>query len=401
MVLRSEINLKQGEILYREGSANECAFIIESGEVVLFSDAEGRRVDVERRGPGAIIGELSILTGLPRAVTVEATCACRMFRISAEQILALYEKLDPVLRACVETSISFSSSFTKRLNSPSAHVPLVPSTLRNADQLIEGFQFEQDILTGIDEDQFFLMYQPIVRIHDQRVVGFESLMRWSHPKKGIIPTDLFIDVAETCGSISRLTDFAMFEACAALGRLRQTRWASDDIYTSVNVSGSDIGRVGLVEFVSHLIDMNGLSPRNIRLEVTEPAMIPDFEMADRNYKRLQELGFGVSIDDFGTGYSNLAYLKKMPLTALKIDRSFAGDARLSDVSSSIVRFMVGLGRELGVDVIAEGVETMEDVVQLQRLGCTFAQGYYFHRPLAENELVDIFTDTQATKRGIA
>ena len=163
-------------------------------------------------------------------------------------------------------------------------------------------------------------------------------------------------------------------------------------FMSVNVSGVDVGRNGFPDFVSHVLDRNSLEPHHLRLEVTETSLVPSSEIARDNLDRLQHLGVGISIDDFGTGYSNLGYLKYLPLTALKIDRAFAGDAHCNSISQSIVRMLVALGRELDVDVVAEGLEKPETVETLRNLGCCLAQGYHFFRPLAVSDAISLVTE---------
>lgn len=379
-----EINLKKGDILYRQGDANDSAYIVESGEILLFDEVDGHRVDRERRLAGSILGETSILTGNPRAVTVEAVVDTRLYRISAEDILQQYEELDPILRSCVETTIDFVSRINTPIPEKSEVVPVAPSTLRNAGDLIDQFKFELDIGKGLESGQFFMNYQPIVYLKDGKIGGFEALMRWDHPVHGLVSPERFIAVAESMGSVGKLTEFALWEAAGALSELSDL--AETPLFASVNVSGQDVDRAGFADFLEHVLDINLLDPRQIKLEVTETALVPDSKQAVRNLEHMRRLGCGVSIDDFGTGYSNLGYLKALPLTALKIDRAFAGDAVENPVSRSIVRLLVGLGRELGVDVIAEGLETQADVDLLRSIGCQFAQGFFFHRPLSLDEL---------------
>lgn len=387
----TEILLSPGDLLYCEGSTNEHGFIVASGELVLFRTVNGVRIDVERRGAGTIVGELSILTGRPRLVSVEALTECRVYQISASQIISRFENLDPVLRACIETSINFNGTISKRDTAKSPEVPLAPSTLRNADRLIEQFQLETDLIKGFQNGEFFLLYQPIVDMSDGSVTGVEALMRWVHPTLGFVPPDRFIQIAEAMGAISNLTDFALLEASAALARFRALPDAPSDLFASVNISGADIGRSCFVDILSHAADLHSLEPHHIKLEITETALITDQETADRNLSRLRDLGYGISVDDFGTGYSNLAYLKSLPLTTLKIDRAFAGDAHSNSVSRGIVRMLLTLGNELGVDIIAEGVETLDDVETLTRLGCRYAQGYYFHKPMPEQDIIKLIS----------
>lgn len=396
-----EITLSKGEILYREGDANDCIYVIESGQVVLFSTSTGVRIDCERRGSGSILGELSILTDRPRAVTVEALMQCKLHKISAPQIMERFGKLDPILRACVATSINFSATFSAQSQGPGGNVPLATSTLENSDALISQLKLENDVTHGLERGEFSLVYQPIIRLLDGSITGVEALMRWDHPDFGHIAPERFILLAETIESIGRLTENAISETCAMLHRIREKTPSYGALYASVNVSAQDICRDDFVDFVALALDRHALTPDSLRLEVTETALIQEPGVADRTLRRLRSLGCGISVDDFGTGYSNLAYLKTLPLTALKIDRTFAGDAHSNAVSRSIVRMLVGLGAEMEVEIIAEGLETASDAVIIEQLGCSYAQGYHFHRPLSEPDLLDLLANERSAQSDVA
>ena len=225
----SEIFLARGDILFSEGDPIGNGYIMASGELVLYTTTEGRRTILERRGPGSIVGELSILTGNPRTVTVEASQPCILYEISAKQILHRYAKIDPILRACIETSIYFSGRLNADL-SGEEETPITEGILPELDQLVECLKFEHDILLGLANDQFSLVYQPIVSLPDGDIVGVEALMRWHHPTAGNIPPGKFIEAAESMGAICQLTDFALLEACAALKRLRSLGQCSDDFF---------------------------------------------------------------------------------------------------------------------------------------------------------------------------
>ena len=397
----TQLKLLPGEILYREGEENNCCYIIETGELVLYWDDNGRRIECERRGAGSLVGELSILTDQPRTVTVEALTECRIFRVSSEQILERFKALDPILKACIETSISFNGIFNRRLNEDWDQAPYTNHTLENSSEIIEQLKLEKEIINALNSNQFSLFYQPIVNLGSGTICGFEALMRWFHPKFGPITPDRFIPVAEATGSIEKLTEFALMEACSALKRLSGETTQDDPLYVSVNVSGEDIGRRNFVDFLNLAVEMHNLCPSQIKLEVTETALIPDNINTAHNLSRLSKLGYGVSIDDFGTGYSNLAYLKTLPLTAIKIDRAFVSDAHANPVSRGIVKMIVGLGVDLNVEIIAEGLETLCDVDTLNELGCNLAQGFYFHRPMPETELSDLLCGSEYRSYGTA
>ena len=394
-----EINLKTGDVLYEQGDSNDCAFVVASGEVIMYFTEDGTRHDCERRGPGSVLGSLSVLTKQPRYVSAQAVEDTIVFRISAEHILNDFDRVGPLLRTCVETSISFNARLkTAKTRAqvpaeliPSKVVPKTSAAVDHADAIIERYRFEIDILKGIEAGQFFMVYQPIVTMDTGATIGFEALMRWQHPERGFVPPDHFIPVAEDLGVIGALTDIALEQTCDTLHQLQQAIATDAPLFASINVSGHDIARVGFPEVLAHTLDRHHLWPHQVKLEVTETAILPNNPTVIENLAALQSLGCGISIDDFGTGYSNLSHLKTLPLSALKIDRAFAGDAHCNEVSGSIVAMLVGLGDSLGVDIVAEGVETAEDVKVLSGLGCTYAQGYYYHRPAPKEELMTLLS----------
>ncbi len=389
MTSPTEIHLAVGDILYREGDPNDCAFVISTGEVLLYYEVDGKRMPCERRCAGHIVGEVSILTDMPRSVTVEALTPCLIYRVSAEQILENFERIDPVLRACVDTAIDFVARFNVQSVAEPENVPMAPQTLRNADQLLSDFRFELDIKNGLALGEFFMVYQPVVSMADNSIVGVEALMRWQHPTLGGVPPDKFIAVAEQMRSIGQLSALALSQSCAALARLQML--AGPSFFASVNISGQDIDRPDFVDLVAHALDQHGIQPDTLRLEVTETALVPDSAVAERNLARIRALGCGISVDDFGTGYSNLAYLKSLPLTAIKIDRAFAADVNANPVSRGIVKMLLGLGNDLAVDVVAEGLEDADTAQELRALGCGFAQGYFYYRPMPEDALAALLS----------
>ncbi len=399
--LGSERKLTPGETLYREGDANDTAYVIADGEIILHRKIDGRRVDLEIRPTGSVVGELSILTCEPRAVSAEARTHCTVFEIPAQLIYSRFEALDPILRACVETSINFAGTLNQKTKSGSDETRHAPTTLRDADELLQLLRLENDISKGLTQGEFSMVYQPIVRLKDERIMGLEALMRWQHPEHGFVPPDKFIRVAEELETITQLTHFALSEACAALTRFNAGVPAEDDLYVSVNVSGFDVGQDGFLDFLEHVLDQNNLERRHLRLELTETALVPASKTAEANLRKLHSCGFNISVDDFGTGYSNLGYLKSLPVTALKIDRAFAGDADENDVSKSIVRMLVTLGLELNVDIIAEGLETQSCVETLRDLGCRLAQGYHFFKPMPASAVEDLLAQGHARQSIVA
>ncbi len=254
------------------------------------------------------------------------------------------------------------------------------------DKTIARLQLESELRRGIERKEFEVYYQVLVSLKTGRIWGFEALIRWKHTTRGIISPNEFIPVAEETGLIVPIGQWVLKTACQQ-ARIWQARFAIDPpLMISVNLSARHFLQPDLVQQCRAVLDETQLSHSSLSLEVTESAMMPDPESAINLMGQLKSLGIKLALDDFGTGYSSLSYLHRFPLDSLKIDRSFI--SRLLD-DDEIVRVIITLGRNLGMKVIAEGVETVEQIAKLKELGCEFAQGYYFSIPVNAQEATDL------------
>lgn len=246
-------------------------------------------------------------------------------------------------------------------------------------RVIEKNAIERDLRTGIIENQFVLYYQPKIDLETGEIAGAEALIRWKHPDRGLVPPDVFIPVAEDSGIICDLTDWVLAEAC------RQIRAWMDEgvgpVSVAVNVSALDLRRPDFTDRVAATLIGAGVSPKYLEIEVTESTMMHDVDQVIGTLRRLRAFGVSISIDDFGTGYSSLAYLQRFPVQRLKIDRSFVMDMSTDINSHAIPKLIIDLARNLGVGVLAEGVETQEQRDILTSMGCEEAQGYLFGAPV--------------------
>jgi diguanylate cyclase (GGDEF)-like protein len=236
---------------------------------------------------------------------------------------------------------------------------------------------------AIDNDEFILNYQPKASLKSGGVGGVEALVRWIHPERGMVPPDEFIPLAEQTGVIKPLTAWVLD---AALGQCRAWRDAGEDLTVAVNLSVRNLLDAHLPEAIGDLLRKHELPPSALELEITESTIVADQVRALDVLTRLNGMGIGLSVDDFGTGYSSLAYLKDLPVSELKIDRKFVNNMTEDGDDAFIVRSTIDLGRNLGLQVVAEGVETEAVWDQLAELGCDLAQGYYLTRPLPADEL---------------
>ena len=252
-------------------------------------------------------------------------------------------------------------------------------------------QLESDLCKALERREFRVHYQPIISLMTGRIAGFEALARWQHPVRGHVGPSEFIPVAEGTGMVVPLGLWVLREAC-----LQMRAWQDDPATAvppvmSVNLSGRELAQPDLIEQVDRTLRETGLDPRCLRLEVTESVAMGDAEAAVAVLGRLKGLGIRLSLDDFGTGYSSLDHLHRLPLDALKVDRSFIARMDGEGGDSGIVRAIVALAHGMSMDVVAEGVETAGQVASLRRLGCEYGQGYYFSRPMDREEAGALLT----------
>jgi diguanylate cyclase (GGDEF)-like protein/PAS domain S-box-containing protein len=256
-------------------------------------------------------------------------------------------------------------------------------------------QMETDLRGACERGEFFVQYQPIVSLDDFGVRGFEALVRWHHPERGVISPMDFIPVAEESGQVVVIGQWALHEACRQMQRW-QERFPSDPpLFISVNLSGRQFAQPDLIEQVTSILGETGLDPKSLKLEITESVVMENIDTATEMLRQLRALGVQLSIDDFGTGYSSLSYLHRFPIDTLKVDRSFVMRMADNNENIEIVRTILMLAQNLGMDVVAEGVETREQLALLRKLGCEYGQGFLFSKPADADGAEQIVAETRA------
>jgi diguanylate cyclase (GGDEF)-like protein/PAS domain S-box-containing protein len=239
-------------------------------------------------------------------------------------------------------------------------------------------RLETDLRRAVEREEFVIHYQPIMSLSDDSIQGFEALVRWRHPERGLVTPSEFIPVAEETGLIIPLGRWVLREACRQMRRLQASSAAPSPLSLSVNLSGKQFMQPDLVGQVKQMLCETGFDPRSLHLEITESSVIENTETVTEMLIQLRALGIRLSMDDFGTGYSSLSYLHRFPIHTLKIDRSFVSGG---DGENEIVRTIIMLARNMGMDVVAEGIETEEQLAYLKGLKCEYGQGFLFSRPL--------------------
>lgn len=251
------------------------------------------------------------------------------------------------------------------------------------DNVVKLLQLENSLRWAVERQELRIHYQPIVSLLTGRITGFEALVRWQHPDRGLVFPDEFISVAEETGVIIPIGYWVLGEACRQT-RAWQLQFPENSLTISVNFSSKQFLQPDLIEQISQILQETGLDARSLKLEITESVIMENLESATAMLLQLRNLGVELHLDDFGTGYSSLNYLHRFPVNVLKVDRSFISRMGVIGEKAEIVRTIITLAHNLGINVTAEGLETAEQLAQLRALQCTHGQGYFFFKP-ADNE----------------
>ncbi|MFN0262581.1 EAL domain-containing protein [Tepidamorphus sp. 3E244] len=262
---------------------------------------------------------------------------------------------------------------------------------------VDRLSLSSELRRSIQAGEIDMVYQPIVRLSDKRIAGFEALARWDHPRFGRLNPQEFIEIAEENGLIVEIGLLAMDKAAHQLTIWQKTVGEDRDIFASVNMSSKQLLRNDLINDVKSVLTRNGLQGGSLKLELTESIVMENPEHAAKILAKVRETGAGLALDDFGTGYSSLSYLQRFPFDTVKIDKSFVRQNG-SGARPVILRSIVALAHDLGMDVVAEGAESDRDAAELAALGCEFAQGYYFGRPMSADEAHRLLTYNTNTKQ---
>ena len=261
------------------------------------------------------------------------------------------------------------------------------------DELVNRVAAVDALREAIEKQQFILHYQPQIDILSGQVIGAEALVRWIHPEKGMVPPGQFIPHAEASGQINEIGEWVLIEACR-----KCAQWRAEGIdmpRISVNISGKQLQDETLAQRLAQALEQTGCPANALELEITESMLMENPEQSAHMLTELQQLGISIAVDDFGTGYSSLSYLKRLPIDKLKIDRSFIDELHLDGHDQAITRAIIALAQSLKLEVIAEGVENIDQLDRLRQLGCNQVQGYHFSRPLPEADFLEYVEDASA------
>lgn len=256
---------------------------------------------------------------------------------------------------------------------------------------MQRLYLESDLRKAIQNQELTVYYQPIVALCTGKITGFEALVRWQHPQLGLVSPMTFIAIAEETGLIIDIDRWMIRQACAQLKKWKSAISLETDLSISVNISAKHFAEPDLVDYVNQVLAETQISPQYLKLEITESAIIDNPEAAAITLQQFQASQIQVSIDDFGTGYSSLSYLHSFPVDTLKIDRSFVQRINDSKDSLGLILLIINIARTMKMSVVAEGIETAQQLDQLKLLNCDFGQGYLFSQPLEPEKAIELIS----------
>jgi EAL domain-containing protein (putative c-di-GMP-specific phosphodiesterase class I) len=372
------LELEPGQTLFREGDAPTTAFLIEQGTLRISAERDGASMVLNDLGAGALVGEMAVLDGSPRSATATALDHCVLTPVNRDQFAERLAVADPVVRALLLSQLSrYRHALATLTGAAPWPTSEIATTSAGATQANEKIRLESQLREALAQKKLEVLLQPIVRIADGRIAGYEALTRWNHPERGPVAPAEFIALAEETSLIVPVGDFVLAQVCAALRRFADSG-SSALPFIALNVSGRQLEDAGFIDRVLAQTRAHGIPPAQLKLEITE-SLILDYTQVEGLIARCHRVGIRVALDDFGTGYSNLGHLHKLAFDTLKLDQGFV--RQLNDPRCvAIVGAIVGMAGALACDIVAEGVETDAELSQLHELGCQYAQGFLIGKP---------------------
>lgn len=375
-----------GEYIFHEGEVGDFAYIIESGSVAIFKTHQGQEQALGQVVRGDIFGEIALLDTQPRSASARCEEKTVLIPIQRKLVNTILEKTDPIIRCLLLVVLE-----RYRVSSNIPSIPDEENANAQADKLkqrhtlrgevTQKLTLANDISHALKNNEFDLYYQPICDLSSGLIAGYEALIRWSHPRNGIISPLDFLWIAESTGQIEEIGIWTLERACRDWPILRQhTNHKSP--FISVNLSANQLIGEGLITDLSNLLARYQIQANELKLELTESIFINNPEQALTLLSMLTKLGCSLALDDYGTGYSGLNSLQRYPIGTMKIDQSFISTMHTSAQSKEIVQSSIKLAHSLGMNVVAEGIETEEIYLSLIEMKCDFGQGWYFGRPTA-------------------
>jgi diguanylate cyclase len=386
-MVTARVEFRAGTIIFEEGDAPTTAFLIESGTIAIVTGAAEEAVTLAELGPGDLLGEMAVIDASPRTATARAATDCVLVAIDQTSIHERLDNADPVVRALIRGQLQRYRVALARLRGEQTaplNGDLDAADATFAARGISKIRLETQLKQALADGQLEVRFQPLLEIDRGTVAGYEALIRWEHPERGPISPAEFIALAEETSLILPVGRYVFDAVCSALAVLAGT--SAELPFIAVNVSGRQTLEVGLLDELTRIAHDYRVPLERVKLEITEGLAL-DFDAVTRMIERCHALGMEVALDDFGTGYSNLGLLHRLYFDTVKLDQTFVRQMLTDSRSFAIVRSVVSLVHALDADMVAEGVETAEQLAALKTLGVRYAQGYLIGRPKSREDLV--------------
>jgi EAL domain-containing protein (putative c-di-GMP-specific phosphodiesterase class I) len=375
-----------GELIFSEGDEGNYAYIVEEGQVEIWTVVNGDRLVLNVLEPGRLFGELALVDWKPRSASASALNDCILSVVTPEQVSQRLEAADPILRLLLLVVMDSFRSETTNFRGKTAPEPIIPSLTHQPklclEQRIKGavdlIRLEGELRDAINDQQFRLVYQPIYHIQGGQLEGFEALIRWHSPKRGFVPPDQFISLAEASDLIIPIGEWVIKQGLADLLTLQEQFQLP--LLMSFNIVSRQTESANFLSWLLETVNDQGVKPSSVKLEIIERTLFSQDSLLPW-IQQCRSEGFSLVLDDFGTGYSSLQYLNEYQIDRVKIDRSFVKGLEENLNSRSICKAILNLAHGLDMSVVAEGIETQEQLEILRGLGCEYGQGYLFAKPL--------------------
>ncbi|MES9846534.1 MAG: EAL domain-containing protein [Candidatus Sedimenticola sp. PURPLELP] len=386
------IEVSKGSVIFREGDDGDCAYLVESGLVEISMNDGGKQVFLGSVTPGELLGEMAIIDNQPRSAMATAVEDARLHVIRRDQIKDRVEQLDPALKHIFQL---MAYRFRDNLDSvrSNSRPPAKPGHFIDPElkgRAVEKLRLEADLWAAVDRGQLSVYYQPIISLDGSGLDGFEALLRWEHPERGMVMPGLFICLAEETPLIEGIGELVIEQVAKDYSRMQQVLEDHGDrrqspFYVGVNVSAKQIDSLSRFHRIADIVNRENLPSEAIKLEITESQLV-DTGPVMKWVREAKSHGYRVAIDDFGTGYSSLSHLLHLNADTIKIDRTFVRDLLQHQQAESMVRAIVSIARSFEMDIVAEGIETESQLEQLTQLGCDYGQGFLIGHPMPFDDL---------------
>ncbi len=394
------ITYQPGDQIFQEGDEGDCAYLIENGSVEVSVLQENKIFKVGILGKDDLFGEMALIDKRPRMATVTALEKTQVVSIARDLIEAKLANVDPIIEHLLRLVLKrFRQSHDSLMGKDQFASDKVEEELdedfdKTQENLILHVRTASDINDALKRDEFQIHYQPIISIMDNQVVGFEAFIHWEHPEYGLMSPIKFLDIAENTYQIFAIGIWSLERICRDFNMLfEETHNTSKQapLFVSINLSARQLAKAEHVAQFANILHSAKVDPNCVRLEISETLLSGQLKHARMVLSALRGQGFRLSLDNFGTGNSSLSHLQMFPVENIKIDQSFISHM-LSDYDSmQIVKASIGLAKALDLEVVANGVESMEVFEKLVKMDCTYAQGYYIARPMPLAEAIKYFS----------